>query len=281
VSSERIRGAADAEALKDAGSAIAIYELQGDLILASVEQLVRRIYEQDQPARIVILDLRRVWRVGDAAAMLVARAIAAQEALGHRLVMAGVDPASEYGDRLIAAGVGAEAFAGTLDAALEWAENQVLEEAGPIGGGNAMAAADMDIFAGLSAAQLAAVTARLETQRFAAGDIVFPEGAEADCVYFLAAGQASIVLNLPDGTERRLAGISAGACFGEMAAFDGEPRSADVRADSDITCLALPTGALRELARHDPALYAAIMENLVRMLVARLRRADAQLKALR
>jgi len=287
ITSERIRAPDDAALLKSDGTLIAVYELQGDLILASVEQLVRRLVEDSSPTRFVILDWRRVWRVGESAAALLRRTIAAQHAAGRRVILAGLLEGDERRDRLVASGIAPDAFLDDLDEALEWAEDRLLQaarppaDAGPPADDGPLALERMDLLHGLSPDQLAAVTALMEHRAFRKGDIVFPEGAYADRVYFLTQGRASIFITTDEGEERRLAGISAGATFGEMAAFDGKPRSAGVRADTDIACLALGIAALRGLHMHDPATYAAIMSNVVRILVFRLRRADERLKALR
>jgi len=282
VHSERVRGPHEAAVLKSAAAAIAVYELQGDLILASVEQLARRIDDDGRPARCVIIDFHRVWRIGAAAAMLIARIIVAQRALGHAVLLAGIAEGDDRKLRLLQSGVAPDAFHDNLDTALENAEDALLAQSGAAAGHlPAMAPEQMDILAGLTPVQLANVTARMRPLDFPTGDVVFREGDVADHLYFLLSGAASIFVTTDNGTERRLASISTGATFGEMAAFDGKPRSASVRADTAIACLALGIADLTALSHADPPAYGTIQANIVRILIARLRHADERLRALR
>jgi CRP-like cAMP-binding protein len=52
--------------------------------------------------------------------------------------------------------------------------------------------------------------------------------------------------------------------FGEAALLDGERRSADVRADTDVSCLVLTTAAFDSLEAEHPAIAAAVLRNLLR-----------------
>lgn len=68
--------------------------------------------------------------------------------------------------------------------------------------------------------------------------------------------------------------------FGELALFDGGPRSADVIADDPTVCYVLPIAKLDELATSHPEIRTQLLVNLGRELSARLRRADAEIRAL-
>ncbi len=281
VSSERIRSGADRTLLAAAGGKIAVYELQGDLILASAEQLIRRIVDDASPTRFIILDCKHVWRIGSAAAALIDQTVETQAKLGRAMVLAGLGDGSEQRKRLVQAGVARENFFAALDDALEWAEDRLLSDtARPPEDGAALSLAQLDIFAGMPPSYLAALSDLVETTHFPAGAVVFHEGDQADRIYFLAAGMASIFVTPSGGPALRLAGISAGATFGEMAPFDAKPRSAGVKADTDITCYVLRLDALERFGLQHPAGLNLVYSNLVRILSFRLRRADDKLKAL-
>ena len=74
--------------------------------------------------------------------------------------------------------------------------------------------------------------------------------------------------------------IAPGVAFGELALFDGGTRSADVVADEPSVCYVLPIAALDELAARNPGIRAKLLCNVGRELSARLRRADAEIRAL-
>lgn len=65
--------------------------------------------------------------------------------------------------------------------------------------------------------------------------IVLAEGIEATDVYLIATGRVKISLFARQGRETILREMSAGQMFGELAAIDGQPRSASVIAVEDST----------------------------------------------
>jgi glutaminase len=68
--------------------------------------------------------------------------------------------------------------------------------------------------------------------------------------------------------------------FGELALFNGGTRSADVVADEPAICYVLSLANLDELAILHPQIRAQLVFNIARELSARLRRADAEIRAL-
>lgn len=70
---------------------------------------------------------------------------------------------------------------------------------------------------------------------FKAGQVVFTEGAPADCCYFIAQGRASAVQQ-----AKKINEMGAGDAFGEIALLrTGVRRTATVVADSDLLCMEL------------------------------------------
>lgn len=70
---------------------------------------------------------------------------------------------------------------------------------------------------------------------FRAGEVVFTEGAPADCCYFIAQGRASAVQQ-----AKKINEMGAGDAFGEIALLrTGVRRTATVVADSDLLCMEL------------------------------------------
>jgi glutaminase len=79
---------------------------------------------------------------------------------------------------------------------------------------------------------------------------------------------------------RRLRTFSAGVGFGETALYERARRTADVIADTALTCRVLPVADLRELAATHPGLYARILIGAGNNLAALLLRASGQIRAL-
>ncbi len=126
-----------------------------------------------------------------------------------------------------------------------------------------------DIFETLGDEEREAVASRMELRRHRAGTSVFREGDPSDGLYVVHSGEVGVV-TAAAGTERILARLGRGQCFGEMSLLTGEPRSTGVVATLDTELLFLADGAFDDLIRRYPAVALAIG----RTLSLRLRRAN-------
>lgn len=104
------------------------------------------------------------------------------------------------------------------------------------------------------------------------GEVVVRQGDEGDCMYVVQAGEVEVV-HAVEGRERRLAVLSAGDFFGEMAVFEREVRSATVRALGDARILTVDKRTLLRRIQEDPLLAL----NLLRALSHRIRELDDEL----
>lgn len=139
----------------------------------------------------------------------------------------------------------------------------------------------MDLLAGFDQKEIAVMESFVEEVRYAPGETIIREGDTADSLYLLAAGRVSICLTLKNGARRqRLSTISPGLAFGELALLDGGSRSADVIADKPTLCYLLPIVKLQALEKCHPDIHRKLILNIGRELSARLRRADAEIRAL-
>jgi predicted nucleotide-binding protein len=101
-----------------------------------------------------------------------------------------------------------------------------------------------------------ALAAGGEIVEFPAGaDIVRQDGAEND-VFFLLAGEASVLVN-----DRFVGVRNEGTCIGEMAALDpAAPRSATVRAKSVVVALKVAEPAFRAACDAHPLVFKALAQ---------------------
>ncbi len=74
------------------------------------------------------------------------------------------------------------------------------------------------------------------------GQIIIGHSDDAHDVYYVASGMAQVSLLSQDGKEANLRSIGPGELFGELAALDGNPRSASVVAHTDMTLYKLSAG---------------------------------------
>ncbi|HVQ90442.1 MAG TPA: Crp/Fnr family transcriptional regulator [Mycobacteriales bacterium] len=105
---------------------------------------------------------------------------------------------------------------------------------------------------------------------WAPGEVLFREGDRTDFVVILARGQVKVTCDIEAGGEVLLAVRGPGTLLGEIAAIDGEPRSATVIALEPVTAIVVPFADFSDyLLGH---LTAAIL--LLRLVASRLRDAD-------
>jgi len=133
-------------------------------------------------------------------------------------------------------------------------------------------AATHDFLSSLEADDIAALELLGTTRAFARGQTLFHESQLPDRVLVVRAGMVKVTSTTSAGREVVLAFRGAGELVGELAALDGEPRSATVRAIEGVSALALSVDAFRGFLESRPAV--ALI--LLRMLARRLRDADAK-----
>jgi len=64
---------------------------------------------------------------------------------------------------------------------------------------------------------------------FQPGEIIFQEGEEGDCAYFIQSGEVEVI-HVDNGREKIVASLTEGQYFGEIALITSHPRNATVRA---------------------------------------------------
>jgi len=70
--------------------------------------------------------------------------------------------------------------------------------------------------------------------KYLRGETIFRQGDRSELVYTVESGEVDVVRELADGAEQHLATMSAGHYFGEFGPLLGFPRSATVRARTDV-----------------------------------------------
>ncbi len=255
-----------------------VFELGGALTFETAEYLSRRLADVKAPCKFVTLDFRRVPSMTRAASSLLKDAVAELTGGGNTVILCGSERVAKTG--------ALEAFENgkipnvrsfpTLSDAIEWMEDQVIYRYG--GFQNLNRSLDIDaqpLFAGLNAAELQELRKLMREANFPTGAQILKAGDAAKSVLFLKSGMVSV--KLPNGT--RLATLSAGMSVGEMAFLD-QPRSADVWADSAVSCYELPVDAWRKFRDEHPAVAEKIARSFSALLAKRLVAANAKIEAL-
>ncbi|MGP1383968.1 MAG: Crp/Fnr family transcriptional regulator [Thainema sp.] len=103
---------------------------------------------------------------------------------------------------------------------------------------------------------------------FPANHTIFTQGEEGRSLYIVISGRVRVHIG-----DNELAQLDAGACFGEMALFDAEPRSASVTTIDPCNCLVLTQQQLYEAIDETPG----IAVNVIAMLSRRVRELNQKL----
>lgn len=129
------------------------------------------------------------------------------------------------------------------------------------------------IFAGLDRKHLKRLSNLMVPRSFKAGEVIVKENDQPAGFFVIASGNVEVVRGDEGDKPQALATLGPGDFFGEMALFEGYPRSATVRATEDTECLAMTRWDFRaELISH-AEIAVAVLETVVR----RLRETEARL----
>ena len=130
--------------------------------------------------------------------------------------------------------------------------------------------ADVDLFAGLDAAQFDRLWASGDDHIFEAGQTIFDIDDPATELFIVSDGRVEIFAG-----SRSLAMVERGDLFGEMALFDGGGRSARAIAFETCSLIAIPYEQVKPLYLERPEL----LWRVVSLVVGRLRHLDAAIDA--
>jgi glutaminase len=286
LGSKRKRTDAERAWLDASGSRARVYDLAGDLSFAGIELVARRLVEATPELDVVVLDLTRGARVDEVAVRVLRELIGTLDERGMRLGFVGtqhhprflrqLEEALTAGERHVRVRTFSDA-----DRALEWCESVLLAaRAEATSDPHTRSLEAHDLCRGLTPAELETFAAILERRRFEPGALILREGDAPDGLYLLLAGDVSVTLDVPRGERRRLATVSAGMAFGDLALLDRSPRTADVRADTTVQCAVLPLDAFDRMSVAHPAIKIALLANLLRSASRMLVRLNQELASL-
>lgn len=274
------RGPVQTAFLDRHGHEVAVVELQGFLFFGSVAQLSKKMRDLlNRPARVttVILDCSRVSRV-DAAAIQALRRIEFM-ALGRqvRLILCAVN--AQVRDDLGRGGLlGAETritMATNCDAALEMQEEKLLERLEPAEADETALSALTQITNNAEAAQR--LLDAMERQTIAKDAVLVAQGDVSGDVFILDQGNLSVYLRDETGQSHRIQKLRPGAIVGEIAAYTGTGRTADVVADRDAIVYRLSEARIKSLSRTDADLAAFWHLAMAAALADKLRRTNKKM----
>ena len=242
------RSMADTALLREHGDQVVGASLHGFLFFAtanSILQHVRARLTAGLAPRFVVLDFRRIDGLDASTSVSFMKLRQICDTAGVTLVLTALP--ADARQLLARAGMFSNTVQdfGSLDAGMEWIEEQILATF-PHQQGTA---------AGLQThftrAALARLNAKLVPRQLAAGELLFTRGDPGDAVYIVEYGRVTVSLPMTNGDALRLRSFGAGTIVGEMALYTQNPRSADVRADVPTLVRSLSLAALQRMEAED------------------------------
>src|SRR6266478_2289629 len=265
--SRRVRRAQEQNILAAHHEDVRVIELIGTLSFSNVDYVSRQLAVKPRP-QFVIFDLRRVAAMTRAGARLLAEEFRELARLHVTVILSGIKRSSADWKMIKewAGGISNLRDFYLLDAAIEWAEDQVVyRHGGAIDFHDITELSEQPLLAGLTPEELAGLAALGTIRSYRPGEKIVAAGEPAVSLFFLNSGVVHVTL--PDGV--RLATLTAGMAFGEMALLEAH-RSADVLADVSATALEVPLREFERFREAHPRTGERIMRNLAQLLADRL-----------
>jgi glutaminase len=283
LNSRRVRTPPETRALREFGSMIKIYQLQGNLTFATSEAVVNDLMEALGSLNYLLLDFKRVLSVNESACRLFYQLLCKFSDLGKPVLFVSPEHLPLL-RRYMKAKLGARCeelyrVFDDEDPALEWCENRLLDRLVPDWTlDRAVEPEAYELFENMSSAEIAELVPLLQRKTYARGEVLIEAGAKAGELFFLTRGHVSVFLVMAAGARKRLATFSAGMAFGEMAIIERGPRSAMILADTDVVCDLLKLEDFEVLSSTHPQIKIKLLENLSHRLSLRLREAHRTLQ---
>ena len=294
MSSTQRRLVEEQAALAQHGAQTTICELQGSLFFGTTDRLYTELEPDLKRCRYLILDMRRVQSVDYTAAHLLEQFEAILRERGGFLLFSRLPASLPSGQDLRAyfAQVGVTGAKenvrrfDTLDDALQWVEDRILAgvRPRPAEGGAPLALDQFELLRDFPTEHthvpFEPLAACLVERSCAPGEMIFQRGDPGDELFLIRRGAVRLFLPVGEGNYHNLATCGAGDFFGEVAFLDRGRRTASAMATAATDLFVISRARFDEVSRAHPVIGVKIFARLARMQALRLRRADAELRAL-
>jgi CRP/FNR family transcriptional regulator, cyclic AMP receptor protein len=122
---------------------------------------------------------------------------------------------------------------------------------------------------GLPQDQLELIASRCRWRQIAAGGQIVTRNSPDVDVHFIVSGRVKVTTFSAGGRQVTFRDEEAGDIFGELAALDGKPRSADVLALTSVLVASMSADAFRDMIAHQDLIRERVLQslsNLVRLM---------------
>lgn len=277
ISSRRSRRQEELNTLQEHHDEVRIIELIGALTFATMDYVSRALVVSSSNLKYLILDIRRVPTISDAAIILLKSLRDDIENSKIKFIFSGIKNGSEIYDHINSrSNLLSDASFLLLDEAIEWVEDDIIcRYNGVLNSSENVSLNQQLLLAEFSEYEIDNISRICVERRYKSGEQILFTGEPSESFYFLQAGKVSVKLR----SGIRLSSLSAGMSFGEMALLENV-RSADVWADTDVRCLELTLSEYRKFTKAYPECGEKLMRNGAFLLSQRLRMANTKVDIL-
>ena len=256
--------------LEEFGESVHIMELQGELCFATCEIFMRKISKH---ATSLILSLKKCITIDDGALSLLTRLDEEFQRIHKSLYI--TDYAHLDLLNTMASQMAFLQFPELNDAVLHL-EKTILHANGYRPKQEPVKLSDQQLLSGLTDTELCYLAKHLKHRKYNEREVIIKKGSSAEEIFFLESGQVMIQDSNGDNKDFTLAIINAGNSFGEMALLDKQKRSANVIAQTNVSCFVMAYEVLDKMECLAP-IRVKILTNLGATLSSRLRNANKEI----
>jgi SulP family sulfate permease len=283
VCSNKVRNRQQIAHLHENKSKIKVFELQGPIFFGSADRLAHILEAKMTDATYCVLDMKQITEIDSTGSNILVRLHKMFERQNKFLLISHIHANHSLWEFLEISGLKQEIpddrFYLSTDLALEWAEDQLLDQLYEGSARRHYELGDLDVFEDFSTDELEKIEALLEKDIFKKDEMLIKEGDTDRDLYILTRGSVSVKMSLPfSSAERRLFTFDAGVVFGEMALLDGKPRSANVQAEEVSEVYRLSFSSFSNMLDQEPKIAAKLVKNIALVLSDRLRARSNELR---
>ncbi|MEM8857835.1 MAG: mechanosensitive ion channel family protein [Chloroflexota bacterium] len=119
-----------------------------------------------------------------------------------------------------------------------------------------------DLLDGLEEGQIDQLAQSAVVQIYTAGEVLVHEGHEGDSMFMVTKGVADVTISGDYGQQIHVQSKKAGEIFGEMSLLTGEPRSATIRAKTDVEAILIRKEEFTSVLMQDPSILNVLLDGL-------------------
>ncbi len=128
----------------------------------------------------------------------------------------------------------------------------------------------LEVFNFLGEGDYATIEKYMFPYEYDEGSYVFKEGGHGGYMFFIADGEVEVIKQF-DTKKHTIAKLTVGRSVGEMSLIDGAPRSATVKASTDLNLIVLKKEDFTKLNEEHPAIANKVLMGISTLLSASLR----------